>query len=596
MNNALRELEESRLRLQEQAVSNSEEKAVLQTQHSQLTELLNERQTELDSVEETCRNLNRQLREVREDNEASARIHSQHLDQLQADKGRLEQLLAGSTADSKLLRDQSNRSMMDHRSDMQQLRLDLENERGRCAELSSEKAKLVIELDSVTRRVERMEMELDAAKTGETTVRNDLSKKQDECSQQRQQLAVLNQEKQAAERKADECGRQMATADGKMAEMAQELHTSLQSLMEISRDRNTAHDRAVKLQETSDVLTTERDMLSEKLLELEARVDEAARAALAEDARRTLLLKDELEVAKSNNASLKKAADAATKRCTEVEQKNFEITPQIQMLRSKLELTETKMRSVQGQNDHFQQSANEAQELVKVERETSRARQEALEAAEKHGHLCNVAREVLEGQLSEMNVAYAEALSARRTFETEAVAARREASKATELSREAAESSSRHEQAMVEAEKAEKLAAEVVALRSQLSDLRMHMAKADFEGTQRDDVERVGRAGEQMYERVIKRLREELTDEGAERRRLQAQLNEALEEAATARELHEQVKMLTMTNERRQQDHNRMSEAAERLRADEIILAQDKESAERESQKTREVQVRKSGS
>ena len=41
VNNALRELEESRLRLQEQAVSNSEEKAVLQTQHSQLTELLN---------------------------------------------------------------------------------------------------------------------------------------------------------------------------------------------------------------------------------------------------------------------------------------------------------------------------------------------------------------------------------------------------------------------------------------------------------------------------------------------------------------------------------------------------------------------------
>ena len=111
-------------------------------------------------MEETCRNLNRQLREVREDNEASARIHAQHLDQLQADKGRLEQLLAASTADSKLLRDQSNRSMMDHRSDMQQLRLDLENERGRCAELSSEKAKLVIELDSVTRRVERMEMEL----------------------------------------------------------------------------------------------------------------------------------------------------------------------------------------------------------------------------------------------------------------------------------------------------------------------------------------------------------------------------------------------------------------------------------------------------
>ena len=41
-----------------------------------------------------------------------------------------------------------------------------------------------------------------------------------------------------------------------------------------------------------------------------------------------------------------------------------------------------------------------------------------------------------------------------------------------------------------------------------------------------DDVANSNRAGEAMYERVIKRLREELSDEGAERRRLQAQLND----------------------------------------------------------------------
>ena len=55
----------------------------------------------------------------------------------------------------------------------------------------------------------------------------------------------------------------------------------------------------------------------------------------------------------------------------------------------------------------------------------------------------------------------------------------------------------------------------------------MTMAKAEFEAPTREDVGAgASRAGEQMYERVVKRLREELSEEGAERRRLQAQLNE----------------------------------------------------------------------
>lgn len=584
----LREESELRQRLLEAQNAAADDKQHLVAQITTLTDQLAAQQEALRDVGGEKKDTERMLRELRNERDSDLRIHVQQIEQLKTENTRTDQLLARATSDMQTAREKSNKILLSHREEVSAIRADLDAERAKNGQVGQQNAKLTIEVETLARQVERKDIEIETAMQIEQDAKNETLQKVDEISQLRLELSTSERGNEALSIKVEELNQTVQNDQARFNTIQKDLQESMQNASEVARHRDAAHDEAAKLREAESIVLAERDALSASLLKLEADLsEERSRGARVKDSK-VQTLKAELAALRLENDGLQASLEAVSKRREEEDFQRREAASELLDYKAKLERLEAERSAGMDVQEQLQDEKEDLRKRLDDERMTSIARQQALQAAEKQVELGQVTRDTLEGQLTEMNEAYARALADKRALEGQVTKWRREAHHAEEMAGEAQELAKLSGKTQEEAENSERLAVEVQALRGQLTSLRKKMAESHLDAFGESPEDSSG--ANHVYESVIARLKQELIEEGAERRVLQQKLSEALRQASKAQSLEEEMDLLGRSSRRTQDGLAESTRLASKLKEDMLLLQTEKDTTERLLEKSTEAQ------
>jgi chromosome segregation ATPase len=587
-NNWVHEESELRQRLLEARSVAAGDKEQLVAQITLITDQLSVQQEVLRSVGAEKSDTERMFRDFRSDTESEHRIHVQQVEQLKGEKARVEQLLARATSDAQMVRDQSNKSLLSHREEVAAIRADLDGERTKNSKIGQERAKMFIEVETMARVLERKDLEIEGAAQAEQDAKKEVLDKVDEIGRGRLEVASLERENEKLRGRLEEISRDAESSGSRFDSLQRELQESMLDHHEVVKQRDSARDEVAKLRENEGIILAEREILSTNLLKLEgALIEERSEASKVNDSK-VQVLKSDLKALRSERDTLASVLDSERKRNEQTGVQHRQVNSELLDCRTKVERLEIEIRSSAEIQRHLEDEKEELSKVLESERTNSAARQHAVEAAERQVELSLVTRSTLEEQLTEMNDAYASTLAEKRSLEGQVTKWRREAQHAEEVAREAEDTAKLTGRAREEAENSERLTAEVQALRGQLTNLRKKMAESQLDAAGKQP-EGMGN-GSHVYEAVIARLKQELTEEGSERRALQQRLSEALHQASKAQSLEEEMSLLGRSSQRTQDGLAQTTRLSEKLKEDVMLLQTEKDTAERLMEKSKEAQ------
>jgi hypothetical protein len=513
----------------------------------------------------------------------------------------VEKLLEAAKAEAQASIQQLNRDLAIRDATLAKRVAELEEERARMNVVGKEKVRITVEFETLTRRFDNQVKDMAKVEENLKDTKAQLQEASKKVRALTRDLQTSEENQSVMARRLESLQQQLSVADNGRTTLTREVDSLSQQIAELVQEQETVKTKFLRLNEECELAKREKEALGSSLRIAEDEVVEARRQVkleqdkiqkLAEELEQSKDSVEECRRLRGQVSSLQEEADHAVRRCVELDKLLSAERTEVEESRFKQKRLEGELQSSRQKCETLLQEMASLREQVRREVGASRARQDAVEAAEERTQTAMAGKQALEAQLEELTTTYVRSLNDKRQTEEENIQLQAELS----LAREEAESLRMHairsREAVSEAEKAERLTVEVECLRKQLAAMRIAMLEGDRSAEEgEDEVDKLRietMRQKKVFEGIINSLRTELADECEERTRLQEKVKELQNQAEQSQRLSEEVEYMSLKAKRAKEDSTLAATQMSQARREELVLLQERDAAAREVIRARE--------